>query len=87
MALYDDMLKGMNGSGAGLVTGVGALLLAPVLLPAMGRVIRPVARLVLESGIVLYRETGETIADLVSEARAELEAQEPAKDAPERSLP
>src|SRR6478672_9236852 len=73
MALHDDMLKGLGGSGVGLATGIGALLLAPMILPAIGRVARPMARSVLQTGIVLYREIGHAAADLVEEARAELE--------------
>ncbi len=71
MSLVEDMLKGMEGSGAGFAVGVGALLLAPVAAPIIGRALRPLAKSILRSGIVLYREFGEGARDLVAQARAE----------------
>ncbi len=73
-------LKDFLGEGAGpIALGVGAVLLAPTLLPAIGRIIRPVAKGVIKTGIALYRETAATLAettgDLVAEARAELESE------------
>lgn len=73
MALFEDMFKG----GGGLAIGLGAVLLAPTVLPTIGRMLRPVAKAAIKGGIVLYRETfaevGEFTNDLVAEARAELE--------------
>jgi len=75
MALVEDLLKGSTVTG--LAVGVGALLLAPTVLPAVGRVIRPAAKAVIKSGMVFYRETlaevGEVASDLFAEARSELE--------------
>ena len=75
MALLEDIAKA---EGAGpLVLGVGALMLAPALLPAIGRVLRPIAKGVIKTGIAIYDETYATVreatGDLVAEARSELE--------------
>jgi hypothetical protein len=76
MALLEDMFSG--NAVTGIAVGVGALLLGPTLLPAVGRALRPVAKAAIKGGMVLYRETfaeiGEFTSDLVAEARAELEA-------------
>jgi hypothetical protein len=85
MALIEDMFKG--NAITGLAIGLGAVLLAPAVLPALGRVLRPAAKAAIKGGIVLYRETfaeiGEFASDLVAEARAELEAAPAAEPAPE----
>ena len=77
MALLEDMFKGGAMTVTGLAVGVGALLLAPSVLPAVGQVLRPAAKAVIKGGLVLYRETvseiGEVASDLFAEARAELE--------------
>ncbi len=74
MALLEDMMKGSTATG--VAVGLGALLLAPTLLPAIGRVLRPAAKAVIKGGIVVYRETvaefGEVASDLFAEAQAEL---------------
>ena len=81
MAILEDVFKG--GTVAGLAVGVGALLLAPTVLPAVGRVVRPAVKAAIKGGMVFYRETlselGEMASDLVAEARAEL-AQEAGVD-------
>ena len=75
MALLEDFLTG--GTVAGVAVGVGALLLAPSVVPVVGRVLRPAAKAVIKGGLVLYRETlseiGEVASDLIAEARAEIE--------------
>jgi len=76
-------LRDVVGEGAGPVAiGVGAILLAPTLLPLAGRVLRPLAKGAIKVGLTLYRETyprlAEATGDLVAEARAELEAPESA---------
>jgi hypothetical protein len=74
MALFEDMFKGAGVSG--LAIGIGAAILAPTLLPAIGRIARPAAKAVLKTGISLYRETagelGQATRDLYQEAQAEL---------------
>ena len=75
MAFFEDMLSGNPITGA--LVGIGALMVAPTVVPAIGRVLRPAAKAVIKGGIVLYRETiaevGEAAGDLFAEARAELE--------------
>jgi hypothetical protein len=75
MALIDDIFKANLTTG--LAVGVGAAILAPSLVQAIGRVLRPAAKAMIKSGLVFYRETlseiGELASDLVAEARAELE--------------
>jgi hypothetical protein len=74
MALFEDMFKGAGASG--LVIGIGAALLAPVVLPALGRAIKPAAKAALKTGIKLYRDTtsevGRMTNELYQEAQAEL---------------
>ena len=75
MALIEDVFKGNVVTG--LVIGVAALALGPTLFPTVGRVLRPAAKTVIKSGIMLYRETvgaiGELTTGLVEEATRELE--------------
>jgi len=78
MAWYDDVLKG-GGGLPGIAVALGAALLAPAVVPAVGRAIRPVAKTVLKTGIVLYRNTlsgvGEAVGGIVDEAQRELDAE------------
>jgi hypothetical protein len=73
------------------VTGIAAIVLLPVLVPVAAGVGKPLAKATIKGGIVLYEkgkgviaEVGETLEDLVAEAKAELaeaqtqEAVEPA---------
>lgn len=68
MAL-DDIFQG--NLGAGLLFGLGAVVLAPF----ATRVLRPVAKAAIKGGMTVYRETGigDATGDLVAEARAELD--------------
>lgn len=76
MALMDDLAKGAT--PVNLVIGVGAGLLAPVLAPAVASILRPAAKAVLSTGIMLYRGTMEPlsagVSSLVTEAQTELAA-------------
>jgi hypothetical protein len=78
MAGIEDFFKGE--SGKGLAIGIGAALLAPVVLPALAGLAKPLARAAIKAGIIAYEkgreaaaEFGEVMEDLVAEARAELE--------------
>jgi hypothetical protein len=75
MALIDDMFKG--NIAAGLALGVGATMFGPTAVRTLGSILRPAAKTLIKSGLVFYRETlseiGEMAADLVAEARAELD--------------
>ena len=75
MALLDDAFKG-GGIVMGIAAGVGAALVAPVLIPAL----RPIAKSILKAGLMAYdqgrvalAELNEQTADILAEARAELE--------------
>jgi hypothetical protein len=76
MALFEDVFKGA--SLPGLAIGAGVVLLAPTLLPAIGRVARPAAKAIIRTGISLYREActqvTQTVGPLVEEARQEMPA-------------
>ena len=76
MALFEDVLKG--GGATGIAVGVGAVLLAPVVLPAVGQVLRPVVKGVIKTGISAYREVTTQLdhatRPLIEEAQAELAA-------------
>jgi hypothetical protein len=78
MALIEDMFKGNLATG--LAVAIGAVVLGPTVIQAVGSVLRPAAKAVIKRGLVFYRETlsevGEMASDLLAEARAELE-QEP----------
>ncbi len=75
MALWDDMWKGF---GPSLLVGVGLALVAPILLPAVASLVKPLAKGVLKGGLTLADkarefagEAGEQVSDLVAEAKAE----------------
>ncbi len=90
MALLEDVLGlevlGLEGAAAPVAIGVGALLLAPRLLPLVGRVLRPVAKEVVKVGVAAYDATQATFSeayqatgDLVAEARHEREQESAAR--------
>ena len=62
------------------VPGIAAIVLLPVLVPvAAGKVGKPLAKATIKGGIVLYEKgkgviagVGETLEDIVAEAKAEL---------------
>lgn len=63
----------------GIIAGIGAVLLAPIVLPLAAGVGKPIAKSLIKGGITLYEksrgafaELGETFEDIVAEARAEL---------------
>ncbi len=75
MALWNNGVK----LGTGLAIGVGALILAPTVIPAVAAVLRPLAKAAIKSGFIIYEkgrevlaETQEVLEDLAAEARAEL---------------
>lgn len=83
MALQ-DLLK--SETSRGVAIGIASAIVAPLILPALAGIGRPLARAAIKGGIVLYEKTRETAAemaevfeDLVAEARAELEAGNPYK--------
>jgi hypothetical protein len=67
----------------GIIAGIGAVVLAPVMIPAIAKIAKPIAKTALKSGIMLYEkskaavaEAGEVFEDLVAEAQAELADEE-----------
>jgi hypothetical protein len=86
MALFEELFE--EAAGPAVAVGIGALFLAPKVLPALGRVLRPIAKGAIKTGISLYEQTYASVAeatgDLVAEARAELESESRHAHAPER---
>lgn len=75
MALFDNGLK----LGTGVAIGLGALILAPAVVPAVAAMLKPLAKAAIKSGFIIYEkgrevlaETREVIEDLAAEARAEI---------------
>jgi hypothetical protein len=78
-------MKLINGFSAGsLAVGAGVVLLAPIVIPMIGAILKPLAKAIIKGGLIAYEgakvslaETKETIEDLAAEAKAEM-AQQPA---------
>ncbi len=77
MALLEDILV-LSGWGGPVLLGLGAVMAIPVLLPVVGAVVRPVAKLAIQGGLLLtdtlqtlVAEGGEQVEDLIAEAKAE----------------
>jgi hypothetical protein len=70
----------------GLIAGIGAVILAPVVLPLVAGVGKPLVKSLIKGGLVAYEkskgalaEAGETWEDMVAEVRTELaEERQPA---------
>jgi hypothetical protein len=84
MAFWEDTVGGVlgGGLGTGLVVGGAALVLGPWLIPAVGAVVRPLAKTAIKGGMYLYgqaatmaEEVRQEGAQVVSEARAEVIAE------------
>ena len=86
MASADNWFKGIEGLEViegfgpfGLIAGIGAALLAPIVLPVLGQNGKPLVKAALKEGILLYEKGKEAFAeatdsweDLVAEAKYEL---------------
>jgi hypothetical protein len=77
MALLEDGLKGNLVTA--LAIGIGAAILAPVVIPLFASVAKPLAKATIKGGMQLLERSKETFAevaeiaeDLVAEAKAEL---------------
>lgn len=86
MAVFEDVFKGSLGTG--LVVGVGALVLGPVIAPAIAGMVRPLAKGVIKASIYAYDRACEGLAqindmsgDIVAEARSEMRRPEGREDA------
>ncbi|KAB8330504.1 DUF5132 domain-containing protein [Scytonema tolypothrichoides VB-61278] len=63
----------------GIIAGIGAVLLAPVVIPVVAGIGKPIAKSLIKGGLVLFEkskgavaELGENWEDMIAEARAEL---------------
>lgn len=70
---FEEIAEGLG------VPGIAAIVLLPVLVPVAAGVGKPVAKAMIKGGIVLYEkgkgvvaQVGETLEELVAEAKAEL---------------
>jgi hypothetical protein len=77
MSLFEDVPKSWFSSS---ILAVGAILVAPTVIPALGSALRPLAKALVKNGITVYdsakeliAEAGEELNDMVAEARAERE--------------
>ena len=75
MALFDNGFR----VSTGLVIGIGAVILAPVIVPVLAAAAKPLIKAGLKGGILLYEKGQEMIAeaqelfeDLAAEVKAEL---------------
>jgi hypothetical protein len=73
-------ILGNSMSMGSIAMGAGVVLLAPVVIPIVGAVLKPLAKAVIKGGIMAYdgakvtiAETKETIEDLTAEAKAEIQ--------------
>jgi hypothetical protein len=101
MALEDifkgvDLEKfGFEGGVPGLAVGVGAALLAPIVLPLVAQVGKPLTKAAIKEGLLMYEKSKEALAevtevfeDIVAEAKAELaQDQKDAKSQDENNQP
>ena len=79
MSFVEDVFKGGN-IVTGLAIGVGVLILAPLVLPVVVGIVKPLAKAAIRGGAALYKtgrdavtEVGEAVSDGVAEAKAELQ--------------
>ena len=75
MALFDDVVKGW---GPSVLIGVGLALAAPIILPAIGAVARPLAKELIKGYLMfadkvkeMAAEAGEQLSDVIAEVQAE----------------
>ena len=76
----------------GLAIGIGSAIIAPLVVPALSKAAKPLAKAAIKGGLVLFETSKEKLAeahelvdDLLTEARAELAAEgeaNPAEDQP-----
>jgi len=85
MALLEDLTESLWPNA---LIGVGAVLLAPVIVPAVAGGLRPVVKALVKGGIMvtdkvnsMVAEAGEQLDDLVAEVRAEIAEIVPAGEA------
>lgn len=79
MGLFDNGFR----IGTGVAVGIGALILAPTVIPMVAAIVKPLAKAAIKSGLMLVEkgkeiaaETKEVLEDLAAEAKAELTAEQ-----------
>jgi hypothetical protein len=79
VAITDEL----GNKGTGLVIGVAAAVLTPLVLPLITSLARPLAKAAIKGGLITYEkgreyvaELAEVMEDLVAEAKAELESKQ-----------
>jgi Protein of unknown function (DUF5132) len=78
---------------SGVLIGAGVVLLAPVVIPVIAGLLRPVLKAGIKTGLITYHkvkevtaEAVESVEDLAAEAKAEMAASEEEKgDKPKKS--
>lgn len=82
MGLIDDALKLKGAPGMALLA-LGAVVLAPVVMPVLGSALKPVIKQGIKGGLVLYQkskelaaEALESLEDIAAEAKAEMIAEQ-----------
>ena len=80
MALLEGITESLGGSLiSNLLIGAAAIVLAPIVVPAVLAGMRPVAKTLVKGGVMVYDKTremvaevGEQMGDIMAEARSEL---------------
>jgi hypothetical protein len=76
----EEVMKLFNGFNVGsLAIGAGVVLLAPVIIPVVGSILKPLTKAIIKGGLLAYEgakvsiaETKETFEDIAAEAKAEI---------------
>jgi hypothetical protein len=83
MAIFNNGWRGTIFGG--LAIGIGSAVLAPIVIPILASVAKPLAKASIKGGLMLFEkgkevvaETQEVVEDLVAEAKAELAEATPA---------
>jgi len=78
MSFAEDIFK--SNLGTGLIIGLGTIILGPLVIPIVGRIVKPVAKAAIKGGICLFEAgkkgvsgAGESLSGLVAEVRGEIE--------------
>jgi hypothetical protein len=81
MALFEDVTESFFPNA---LIGIGAVLLAPIVIPAVATGLRPVVKSLVKGGMIvtdkvnsMVAEAGEQLDDLIAEVRAEMAATVP----------
>lgn len=84
MALFEDLTESFFPNA---LIGVGAVLLAPIVVPAVASGLRPVVKSVIKGGLIvtdkvnaMVAEAGEQLDDIMAEVRAEMAQTVPATE-------